>query len=248
MANTILTPEVLSLLERSTSTSDSVTLPPGRLDPKLYAAVNKALEAAGGKWSKKHQHHAFITDPREALGLALETGKVIDHAHNKKKAHQAFYTPPELAGRVVEMAGVSGRTVLEPSAGEGSLALACRRASAASVWCIDNDYHSTEKLANIGFGVSFADFLDMSPGPTGYERIVMNPPFTRDQDVKHVAHALKFLAPGGRLVAIMADAKTRPSFRALISGLDHEIEPVPAGAFRSSGTNIATIILTVNLK
>ncbi len=31
----------------------------------------------------------------------------------------------------------------------------------------------------------------------------MNPPFSRQQDIRHVMHAAKFLKPGGRLVAVM---------------------------------------------
>ncbi len=33
----------------------------------------------------------------------------------------------------------------------------------------------------------------------------MNPPFANGQDIKHITHALRYLSPGGRLVAICAN-------------------------------------------
>ena len=75
----------------------------------------------------------------------------------------------------------------------------------------------------------------------------MNPPFTKNQDVKHVAHALKFLADGGVLTSIMGSNTTRKQFTDLIAGREYEITDVPAGAFKESGTSIATIILRIDL-
>ena len=42
-------------------------------------------------------------------------------------------------------------------------------------------------------------------GNSGYDRIVMNPPFSDRRDVEHVQHAYELLKPGGRLVAIMGE-------------------------------------------
>ena len=37
-----------------------------------------------------------------------------------------------------------------------------------------------------------------------FERVVMNPPFNKGQDLKHIAHAVThWLRPGGQLVAVM---------------------------------------------
>ena len=46
--------------------------------------------------------------------------------------------------------------------------------------------------------------MDSTPAGFGtFDRIVMNPPFSRDQDARHVNHAFSFLKPGGKLVAIV---------------------------------------------
>jgi DNA polymerase-3 subunit beta len=85
----------------------------------------------------------------------------------------------------------------------------------------------------------------------------MNPPFTRDQDLLHVEHALKFLAPGGILVAILLDNPQRPRFQALIERLgriqSHAkteesifwFTRVPAKTF--ADTDVRTLILKVKL-
>ena len=53
-----------------------------------------------------------------------------------------------------------------------------------------------------------ADFLECNGDLGTFDRIVMNPPFTNGDDIKHIMHALKMLKPGGRLVAICCHAKT----------------------------------------
>lgn len=239
MANVTLSPIACDILGRSTCRGNLLYLPPERLDRKTYDAVNKALMAAGGKWSTKAQAHIFDGDPRPKLGLMLKTGVAVD----EKKKYQAFFTPPVLAAKVAGMADVDGRTVLEPSAGRGSLADACLAAGAERVECVELNPDSAAKLRVKGYPTVEGDFLALTP--KSYTRIVMNPPFAKDQDVNHVAHALRFLVTGGVLVAIMLANTSRLRFAALVSGLDYDIEEVPAGAFQESGTPIATIILRV---
>ena len=40
---------------------------------------------------------------------------------------------------------------------------------------------------------------------SGYDRIIMNPPFSNRQDAEHVRHAYDLLKPNGRIVAIMGE-------------------------------------------
>ena len=244
MANVTLTPVVRDILERSTVTDNVLFLPKQQLDRPVYEAVNKALVAAGGKWNRSKAGHIFKSDPRQLLGLILEQGHVVD----EKKLLQAFFTPDDVADQVAEIAGIDGHNVLEPSAGHGALADACRRAGAARVDCCELSEEFSEVLRAKKYAVQTGDFLTM--GKTGflakpYDRIVMNPPFTKDQDVKHVKHALTYLAGGGVLVSIMGANTSRKSFQSLVADLDYEITQLPAGAFKESGTSVATIVLRV---
>ena len=250
MANVKLSPEVAEVIGRSTITGNILVLPPGQLERPLYEAVNKALVAAGGKW-KTRVGHVFTGDPRVKLGLMLETGVAVD----EKKKFQAFYTPPALAARVVEWASVSGMIVLEPSCGAGALMLESIAQGAAKTYGIEinpeAEVAARKLLAGSGsFQIWGRDFMGTSPKDLNsgvlFDRVVMNPPFTNNQDIQHVQHALTFLKPGGILVAVMGANIERARFKALVAGLTHKIEHVEAGAFKAAGTNIPTIILRIH--
>lgn len=227
--------DVLDVLRRSVVEGDLVRLPDGQLSRKLYEAVNTALTHIGGKWNRHRKGHVFATSPQEKLDEILGQGFSVD----KKKVFQAFYTPEDVADEMAIWAQVEGHDVLEPSAGHGALAEACLKFGAASVDCIELDEASALVLKGKGFLVIGSDFLSYK-GPA-YERIVMNPPFTRDQDVKHVEQALRFLAPRGILVAIMAGNTTRSSFTRLTQGRNVEIRELADGSFKSSGTMVRAV-------
>lgn len=239
--------ETMTVLRSSTVTENSVRLPAGQLARPLYEKVNKVLTTAGGKWNRSQQAHIFTIDPRETLGLAVEKGAILD----TKKSTQAFYTPVDLARRVVEMASVEGRTVLEPSAGRGSLATACMDQGADEVFCVEQDAKSAEYLLSLGFGVAASDFMVWTP-TVRFDRVVMNPPFTAGQDVAHVARAFDFLRPDGRLVAIMSPGwefkndKKSVAFRELVTAHGRVEARLDEGAFKESGTNVRTVIVILD--
>jgi len=78
------------------------------------------------------------------------------------------------------------------------------------------------------------DFLEM----TGqYDRIVMNPPFEKFQDIDHVRKAYDMLKPGGKLVAIMGEGsffrtdKKAQEFRDWLDETGGTNEKLESGAF-----------------
>lgn len=235
MANVKLSPEVTATLKLCTITGNSVVLP-GQLDRKAYEAVNKVIMLAGGKWNKSAKAHLFEGDAKKALGLAIDTGVVVD----KKKLRQAFYTPENIADEVAQLANVRACKVLEPSAGGGALVDACRKAGARWITAVEMEPKCKEELEKKADDVIIGDFLEHKTDGI-YNRVVMNPPFTKGQDVKHVTHALKQLLPGGQLFAIVPN-KDCPKLKALGA---RTVKAFDAGAFRSSGTNVATRLITI---
>lgn len=176
-----------------------------------------------------------------------------------------FPTPPKVAKQVIETASiyaredVSGRLkdelqtleVLEPSAGAGNLArLAASKV--AIVDCVEIQPHLARQLEGCELyrNVWQGDFLKRSPGRL-YDRVVMNPPFDRERDIDHVMHAMRFLKPGGCLVAIMSagtewrETKKARAFRDRMETLDAEWRDLPAGSFSEVGTNVNTVIVRV---
>lgn len=145
--------------------------------------------------------------------------------------------------------------VLEPSAGQGAIAKAAHSAAADvmidmyELMPANNDILHGLNLRLSGIGKP-TDFLTVDPDPV-YDRVVMNPPFGRQADIKHVSHALKFLKPVGLLVSVMASSVTFRSnklttdFRQLIEVRGGHIEELPEGAFKSSGTMVNTVIVVI---
>lgn len=175
---------------------------PEQLDRATYQRINKVLVAAGGKWDRKARAHVFARPPSDVINELMYSNTVT----HVKNTLQAFYTPTKLAERVVSMAEIKPKhRVLEPSAGEGAIANVIRQRHADAVLHVmDIDPHAVQKLIEQKFKHRIqGDFLNYTPARP-FDRIVMNPPFSKGQDIAHVTHAHGMLAEGGKLVAIMS--------------------------------------------
>ena len=239
---------VLKVLSEGRSDGRAYYLPTGQLDRKMYERVNKVLESAGGKWSRKDKAHLFDVDAADRLDQIILTGEV----EVPKDEFNYFPTPPEVVSRMMDIADIDGgMRVLEPSAGKGAIAYQCAR-HGATVDCIelmDANYGALAGDMKLGT-VTKADFLTVEPTPI-YDRVVMNPPFLKQNDIKHVLHALKFLKPDGLLVSVMAssvvfrDNSLTTGFRDLVDERGGSIEALPEGSFKASGTMVNTVIATI---
>ena len=125
--------------------------------------------------------------------------------------------------------------------GQGTLADACYAEGAINVHCMEIDPDSVAHLIAEDHFVTEEDFLKTEPKPI-YDRIVMHPPSTRRQDYKHVRHALGYLTPGGRLVAITATNWTPEMVAELAKHGDIITTEVPPCAFKASGTAVGAAI------
>ena len=76
-----------------------------------------------------------------------------------------------------------------------------------------------------------------------FDKIIMNPPFENGADIKHIKHALKFLAVGGTLVALCANGPRQ--HRDLKGVLADYWEDLPAGSFKTSGTMVNSALLVI---
>lgn len=241
-----LSAEVISVLDASTCEGNALRLPCGRLDRSLYIAVNKAIEALGGKWNKRAGAHIFAEFPADAISDAISSGSVED----RKQVYQFFETPQAIADRIAVQAEIRNEhSVLEPSAGRGRIVDAIRRQASARVTAVELDPKHCDFLRERKTcSVHECDFLSFDEHT--FDRIVANPPFSGQQDVKHILHMYDLLNAGGILVSIGSasitfrnDRKTK-ELRELISRCG-SIEELPPLSFRESGTNVSTCIVTL---
>jgi hypothetical protein len=80
----------------------------------------------------------------------------------------------------------------------------------------------------------------------GYDRILMNPPFSDRRDAQHVQHAYELLRPGGRLVALMGEGvffgrdQKAQDFRAWLDAIGGTSEKLDEGTFTDPSLPVNT--------
>ena len=208
-----------------------------------YAQVKKALLTAGGKYKRCGFDFA---DDAKVVQDRLVGGEVI----NDKKKYQFFATPSELAKQLVELADIQPHhTWLEPSVGQAAIADLMLSISKDHV-VVERMPENIKVLLRKGYAPIEGDFLLQSVETIGlFDRIVANPPFTKNQDIAHIQHMHSLLNPGGKLVSIASKSwtfgsqKKQIAFREWLDEIGATITEVPAGAFKESGTNISSVII-----
>mgnify|MGYP001768267444 CR=1 FL=1 len=211
------------------------------MTPAEKGAALAARRISRGAIAAPHLVTAMTSDRREASQEAASRAQELRSALRAGVTHasapQLFPTPPALARRMVELADVRpGHRVLEPSAGTGRLL------QALPTGCDVTAVEINPALAR-QIGARCADFLSLPP-VADFDRIVMNPPFSNAQDVRHILHARQFLAPGGVLVTLCANG---PRQRAALQHLATQWHDLPAGSFTSEGTGVNVALLVFKL-
>jgi hypothetical protein len=208
-----------------------------------YAQVKKALQTAGGKYKRCGFEFA---DEAKAVQDRLVGGEVI----NDKKKFQFFATPAALAQTLVDMAGISiGHAVLEPSAGQGAISNIMRDIT-NDCTVVELMPENVKALKRQGYDVISGDFLEFTGH--SFDRIVANPPFTKNQDIDHILHMFSLLKPGGKLISIASKSwvtgnqKKQVAFREWLDMNGAVVTNIPAGAFKDSGTSISSVSVEIS--
>ncbi len=222
-------------------------LPNIQLDRKLYQEVARALELIGGKWNSKKKGFVFSQDPTELIAsLTADNSNMV-------KKFQYFPTPKPIAQKLVALAEISdSHSVLEPSAGQGAIIEAIQSIFSGNIDCYELMEINRKFLAKIEkVSIIGNDFLLHDTGKK-YDRVVANPPFSKNQDIDHIMKMWEALNDGGRIVTMasrhwqISSNKKETAFREFLDSVNAEIIEVPAGSFSESGTEISTVILTLN--
>lgn len=85
---------------------------------------------------------------------------------------------------------------------------------------------------------------------SGYDRIIMNPPFSNRRDVEHVQHAYSLLNAGGRLVSIMGEGaffgqdQKAVAFRDWLERVGGTSEKLGEGSFNDPSLPVTTSVNT----
>lgn len=195
-----------------------------------------------------------LQDQNDAVGEAMKQEAArfdrIREAEPTRavSAFNLFQTPEPIASRMAGIASSHDGPWLEPSAGLGRLYRAGRDVYGGPVSLVESSPECARELYEAtardrDARIYQRDFLSCSVeelgGPFGV--VLMNPPFKRGLDIKHIRHAYEMLAPGGLLVSLCYDGVMQNRhLKPCVSSW----EQLPPGAFKSEGTSASVALLT----
>lgn len=208
------------------------------LDKASAAEIGSVLEAIGAvivRRDRQSNYFQFDYDPQLVIDEIVCSGCIPD-----QKSHQFYPTPASLAEIAVGLAEIGpDHQCLEPSAGIGGLADLMPK---DRTHCVEiSDLHC-KVLEAKGYSVCQSDFLEYAPVlKPGFDRVIMNPPFSEGRWQAHLMAAAGVVMSGGRLVAILpASSKGKT----LLPNWDCKWSQVYDNEF--AGTSVSVVILAAN--
>lgn len=222
----------------------------GKISDAEYDRLKPIIEHLNGHWREKTKCFVFPYDVKDTLSQAIQNGVSVTEKYRYQEETQFYPTPAFVAERVAELADIpSGCTVLEPSAGTGSLLDAIHVPCNFTV--IEPLEENTAILKKKGYDCIQTTFEEYAQNPGHFERVIMNSPFAQQNDIKHTMLAYQLLNPGGVLVSIISEnalyynTETSKTFLKFLDKNNAYVEAIPSGAFTSSGTTIETVIVRI---
>ncbi len=240
------------VLQACTVEGMTVKLPSVQLERKLYQDVAKSLQLIGGKWQGgKVMAFVFPQNPADLLNQISSGDK-----RNIKKEFQFFATPSHLATKLVDYANIDSPDlmILEPSAGQGAIVKAILDKEPDSIVhgfeLMDINRTFLDKIKD--FVLLGNDFLKEPKAYQQFDRIIANPPFSKNQDIDHIIQMYLCCKKGGRIVTIagrhwqIGQERKCQQFREWLNEIGAQVIDIEAGEFKESGTAISTVIIIID--
>lgn len=209
----------------------------GSKDKQILDELDKLLSFVG---ASKHQinqavWYEFDYPVKDIISFLILKGVYPDF-----KSYQYYPTENELSELAVIEADINENDeCLEPSAGQGAIA---KHLPDGKTHCVEISELNVEILKKKGFNVEKHDFLKWSAKNLSrkFDKIVMNPPFSKNRAILHVKTAINHLKENGKLVAIIPSNYKNEE---LIEGYNHTYSPEYKGMFE--GTQVSVVIVTI---
>lgn len=225
-----------------------LTLPNVQFKKKAYLEAKKWIEETGGEWNTSRQGFIWPFDANRVVSILLKGQR-----YNLQQEFQFFATPDKIADIAVSQFSTLSpdMSILEPSAGRGSLVKSVRRRCPdAVVDCFELMPENVSFLEKIeGAIIIGTDFMDCR---SKYDRIIANPPFSNNQDIDHVYMMYECLKDGGEMSVItsrhwtFANDNKCQHFRKWLKDHGATIKNIDGGEFQESGTSIKTTLLFIS--
>lgn len=241
------------ILLRCSFKDNVLHLPQVQLNKKSYATVKQWVEEAGGKWTGgKVQGFTFDFDATHVASILLKGERC-----NLSQEFQFFETPAEIADWLVSLVGEpdAGMRILEPSAGRGAIVKAIHRVCPeVTVDCYELMPENREFLQTMQNVRVMGENFEEEHATYQYDVIVANPPFSKNQDIRHLRRMYAWLKPGGTVAAItsthwkLGQEKACIDFKEWLKRVDAHTYEIGEGQFASSGTKVNTMAIVITKK
>jgi hypothetical protein len=188
--------------------------------------------------NKQHQPQILIEIQKQQAEVDSETDKLVG-----QRLPGFFPTPKSLIGRLLSTANLKeGLKILEPCSGKGDIVFHLMEEfpyrsafTGLRIWSVEyqnplyglqlqraslyalkyqqepSKYSIRPEALNI-WGIDFSEFVKQNPN-LRFDRIIMNPPFEKGQDIDFVLKAYELLEPNGILVALMSEGSFYRSYK-----------------------------------
>jgi len=235
-----------SIIKQGKLEDNVYSLPDIELDRKDYLQIAEHLKFLGGKWNRGKRGFIFDREIKNIDDLLGDNTK-------KKKDLQFFETPEKLAKRLVELAEIKHQdTILEPSAGRGAIIKEIKKVCDCEIQYCEIDktnlkyLEKIDRLENVSKNGDFLKFDCMT-----FDKIISNPPFSKNQDIDHIMQMYKLLRVKGILVSMASQhwensqEKKCVEFRRFLGLTRAEVIDIDRGEFKESGTMIGSKIIII---
>lgn len=233
-----------------------------------YDRLRWVMESYGGRWNERckgFKFNEFDDEKLKSIKADLSVGFVNLSEEKRTREKDAFFpTPVKIVDEMISIAGLKPDSImLESSAGTGRILDEARKIinSLDKFVVIELNENRQQVLRSKGYHVDFGGtFEDSLKDPEilkklkRCDKVVINPPFKNDMDVKHLLISYMVCADKADVVSILQENslyydrqihRVFKEFLSLIGKDAYEVKSLPAGSFKSEMTTVDTVIIHI---
>lgn len=233
-----------------------------------YDRLRWVMESYGGRWNERckgFKFNEFDDEKLKSIKADLSAGFVNLSEEKRTRERDAFFpTPVKVVDKMILTANLKPDSImLESSAGTGRILDEAKKVinSVDNFVVIEMNGERQRILRDKGYKVDFNGTFEDSLKDSetlkkikNCDKVVINPPFKNDSDVKHLLISYMFCADNADVVSILQENslyydrqihRVFKEFLSLIGKDAYEVVSLPAGSFKDELTTVDTVIFHI---
>ena len=233
-----------------------------------YDRLRWVMESYGGRWNERckgFKFNDFDDEKLKSIKADLSVGFVNLSEEKRTREKDAFFpTPVKVVDKMIRTANLKPDSImLESSAGTGRILDEAKKVinSVDNFVVIEMNSERQRILRDKGYKVDFNGTFEDSLKDSetlkkikNCDKVVINPPFKNDSDVKHLLISYMFCADNADVVSILQENslyydrqihRVFKEFLSLIGKDAYEVVSLPAGSFKDELTTVDTVIFHI---